>query len=65
MFVSFALPWKPGKNALEIPGSEGSDTGFSGKCTGPRGKRYRALGEMIPGFGGNFFAIFPANKAVF
>ena len=39
------LPPRPGIGVSSLPGSRGSDTG-------PRGKRYRASGEAIPGLGG-------------
>jgi hypothetical protein len=48
-----------------LPGFEGSGTGLPGKCTGPRGKQYRASGEMVPGFGGNSCEIFPVNAVLF
>ena len=57
----FTLTGEPGKKILSIPGTGGRGTGLRGKRTGPPGKRYRASGEMIPGFGGNFLAVFPAN----
>src|SRR5215208_1681906 len=55
---SSPLPSKPAKKAPWIPGSGGRGIGLPGN-------QYRALEEMIPGLGGIFSRVLPANEAIF
>jgi hypothetical protein len=56
-----SLPWQPGIQQRRVLGFGGRLTGPRGKDSGLWGKRYRASGEIIPGFGGNLLEILPAN----
>lgn len=59
------LPWRPGIQQRRVPGFGGRLTGPPGKDSGLWGKRYRASGEIIPGFGGNLLTNLPAKWRVF